>query len=217
MYWLICILLCRGYYRCSCVNGCPARKHVERALDDPTMLVVTYEGEHCHSQTATVLEPITAATGLTFTFQSTWVGRDPDYSQQILFSRTPPFAYTGNQRLRYENLISPTLQSWLCRCYCQKEEESNVESETERSPAKGLRVNLTKTRGYKWKFWLILGIIFYYLVLLIIAIFFFFSFFFCFDCNGWKQDLILWLRSRLVPTQEIDVWQKVREHLGLPS
>ncbi|XP_022865932.1 probable WRKY transcription factor 7, partial [Olea europaea var. sylvestris] len=40
----------RGYYKCSSVRGCPARKHVERALDDPTMLIVTYEGEHNHVQ-----------------------------------------------------------------------------------------------------------------------------------------------------------------------
>lgn len=39
----------RGYYKCSSVRGCPARKHVERALDDSTMLIVTYEGEHNHS------------------------------------------------------------------------------------------------------------------------------------------------------------------------
>ncbi|KAB2625814.1 WRKY transcription factor 11 [Pyrus ussuriensis x Pyrus communis] len=38
----------RGYYKCSTVRGCPARKHVERAQDDPTMLVVTYEAEHHH-------------------------------------------------------------------------------------------------------------------------------------------------------------------------
>ncbi|KAF5456421.1 hypothetical protein F2P56_025909 [Juglans regia] len=38
----------RGYYRCSSVKGCPARKHVERAQDDPNMLIVTYEGEHRH-------------------------------------------------------------------------------------------------------------------------------------------------------------------------
>lgn len=40
----------RGYYRCSSVRGCTARKHVERALDDPTMLIVTYEDEHNHAQ-----------------------------------------------------------------------------------------------------------------------------------------------------------------------
>ncbi|PNT49319.1 hypothetical protein POPTR_002G123300v4 [Populus trichocarpa] len=39
----------RGYYKCSSVRGCPARKHVERALDDSMMLIVTYEGEHNHS------------------------------------------------------------------------------------------------------------------------------------------------------------------------
>jgi hypothetical protein len=38
----------RGYYRCSTVKGCPARKHVERATDDPATLVVTYEADHCH-------------------------------------------------------------------------------------------------------------------------------------------------------------------------
>ncbi|KFK29739.1 hypothetical protein AALP_AA7G172100 [Arabis alpina] len=42
----------RGYYKCSTFRGCPARKHVERALDDPTMLIVTYEGEHRHNQSA---------------------------------------------------------------------------------------------------------------------------------------------------------------------
>ncbi|KAL0798217.1 hypothetical protein Bca101_053391 [Brassica carinata] len=40
----------RGYYKCSTFRGCPARKHVERALDDPAMLIVTYEGEHRHNQ-----------------------------------------------------------------------------------------------------------------------------------------------------------------------
>ncbi|XP_071710319.1 probable WRKY transcription factor 15 isoform X1 [Rutidosis leptorrhynchoides] len=39
----------RGYYKCSSVRGCLARKHVERALDDPSMLIVTYEGEHTHA------------------------------------------------------------------------------------------------------------------------------------------------------------------------
>ncbi|RDX78203.1 putative WRKY transcription factor 7, partial [Mucuna pruriens] len=41
----------RGYYKCTSVRGCPARKHVERAVDDSNMLVVTYEGDHNHSHT----------------------------------------------------------------------------------------------------------------------------------------------------------------------
>ncbi|PON65022.1 WRKY domain containing protein [Parasponia andersonii] len=43
----------RGYYKCSSLRGCPARKHVERALDDPAMLIVTYEGDHNHSHSVT--------------------------------------------------------------------------------------------------------------------------------------------------------------------
>ncbi|KAH9611666.1 hypothetical protein KSS87_006536 [Heliosperma pusillum] len=39
----------RGYYKCSTVRGCPARKHVERASDDASMLIVTYEADHNHS------------------------------------------------------------------------------------------------------------------------------------------------------------------------
>ncbi|MCO5582516.1 hypothetical protein L7F22_036413 [Adiantum nelumboides] len=39
----------RGYYKCSTLKGCPARKHVERARDEPTMLIVTYEGDHNHA------------------------------------------------------------------------------------------------------------------------------------------------------------------------
>ena len=47
------IRVSRGYYKCSSVRGCPAHKHVERALDDPTVLTVTYEGDHNHSQSIT--------------------------------------------------------------------------------------------------------------------------------------------------------------------
>ncbi|KQJ85974.1 probable WRKY transcription factor 74 [Brachypodium distachyon] len=43
----------RGYYKCSSVRGCPARKHVERCVDEPAMLAVTYEGEHNHNRLPT--------------------------------------------------------------------------------------------------------------------------------------------------------------------
>ncbi|KAH7524263.1 hypothetical protein FEM48_Zijuj06G0100700 [Ziziphus jujuba var. spinosa] len=48
----------RGYYKCSTMRGCPARKHVERAPDDPAMLIVTYEGEHHHLQSTALQENV---------------------------------------------------------------------------------------------------------------------------------------------------------------
>ncbi|KAJ4763408.1 WRKY DNA-binding protein 11 [Rhynchospora pubera] len=48
----------RGYYKCSTVRGCPARKHVERAKDDPSMLVVTYEGDHRHTPNGLLPPPL---------------------------------------------------------------------------------------------------------------------------------------------------------------
>ena len=70
----MCSLFCRGYYKCSSVRGCPARKHVERAVDDPAMLIVTYEGEHRHSH-APLPENVTANAAMRHVFQSTWETR----------------------------------------------------------------------------------------------------------------------------------------------
>ncbi|KAL5221240.1 hypothetical protein ABZP36_025953 [Zizania latifolia] len=38
----------RGYYKCSSMKGCMARKMVERSQDRPGMLIITYMAEHCH-------------------------------------------------------------------------------------------------------------------------------------------------------------------------
>nr|QIL87960.1 putative WRKY transcription factor 4 [Lilium longiflorum] len=37
----------RSYYRCT-YNGCPVRKHVERASDDEKSILISYEGKHNH-------------------------------------------------------------------------------------------------------------------------------------------------------------------------
>lgn len=49
----------KGSYKCSSLRGCLVGKHVKRAPDDPLMLIVTFEGEHCHIQKL-VPKPINA-------------------------------------------------------------------------------------------------------------------------------------------------------------
>lgn len=40
----------RAYFKCSFAPTCTVKKKVQRAVDDPSLVVATYEGEHNHPQ-----------------------------------------------------------------------------------------------------------------------------------------------------------------------
>ncbi|CAN1152806.1 Probable WRKY transcription factor 57 [Linum perenne] len=44
---LLLLLFCRSYYRCT-NSKCTVKKRVERSSEDPTTVITTYEGQHCH-------------------------------------------------------------------------------------------------------------------------------------------------------------------------
>jgi hypothetical protein len=42
---------CRSYYRCT-NSKCTVKNRVERSSDDPSVVITTYEGQHCHHTVA---------------------------------------------------------------------------------------------------------------------------------------------------------------------
>ncbi|KAL7132729.1 hypothetical protein ABFS83_12G093400 [Erythranthe nasuta] len=40
----------RSYYRCT-NSKCTVKKRIERSSDDPSVVITTYEGQHCHHST----------------------------------------------------------------------------------------------------------------------------------------------------------------------
>nr|TKR71222.1 WRKY transcription factor 1 [Populus alba] len=66
----------RSYYRCSS-PGCPVKKHVERAYNDPKLVITSYEGQHDHDM-PTVAQNTTGLNNCTTTIQNGASGRSTE-------------------------------------------------------------------------------------------------------------------------------------------
>lgn len=47
LYTFFFLKKCRSYYRCT-NSKCTVKKRVERSSNDPSVVITTYEGQHCH-------------------------------------------------------------------------------------------------------------------------------------------------------------------------
>lgn len=105
----------RSYYRCT-NSKCTVKKRVERSSDDPSVVITTYEGQHCHhtasfqrgfgaGATPTAMHHIHGAAAVALAEQMAFVSAQQQQQQLYNQLQAAPL------RLRQTNVLIPSTES----------------------------------------------------------------------------------------------------------
>ncbi|KAI8569271.1 hypothetical protein RHMOL_Rhmol02G0266000 [Rhododendron molle] len=101
----------RAYYKCSFAPNCPVKKKVQRSVEDPSLLVATYEGDHNHHHPSCQAEAMSLGFNQLASTNNTCSGSSPNYNNSsspspMLDSTGPRIDMSSFQQLLVEKMAN---------------------------------------------------------------------------------------------------------------